>query len=72
VWLEVGEAVPEAVDVGSGVWVGVCVGGGYAFGNVRVVKENFSLVALGIVAVSLIPIAVEWWKHARRKKGQRE
>jgi len=62
-----------AYNIAGGVlWVGVCVGGGYAFGNVRVVKENFSLVALGIVAVSLIPIAVEWWKHARRKKGQRE
>jgi membrane-associated protein len=57
-------------NVAGGVlWVGVCVGAGYAFGQVPVIKNNFSLVALGIVAVSLIPVAVEWLKS--RKKGQR-
>jgi membrane-associated protein len=55
--------------VGGVLWVGGCVGAGYAFGNVPMIKENFSLVALGIVAVSLIPVFVEWLKHT--KKGQR-
>jgi len=55
--------------VGGVAWVGICVGAGYAFGNVPIVKDNFTLVALGIVAVSLIPVLVEWLKH--RKKGQR-
>jgi membrane-associated protein len=54
---------------GGVLWVGVCLGAGYAFGNVPVVKNNFSLVAIGIVAVSLIPMAVEWIRHKR--KGQR-
>jgi membrane-associated protein len=54
---------------GGVLWVGVCLGAGYAFGNVPVVKNNFSLVALGIVAVSLIPMVVEWIRH--RRKGQR-
>ena len=54
---------------GALLWVAVCVGAGYAFGNVPIIKENFSFVALGIVAVSLIPMLVEWLKH--RKKGQR-
>jgi membrane-associated protein len=54
--------------VGGALWVAVCLGAGYAFGNVPVVKNNFSLVAIGIVAVSLIPMAVEWLRH--RKKGQ--
>ena len=54
---------------GGMLWVGVCLGAGYAFGNVPVVKQNFSLVALGIVAVSLLPMLVEWAKHKR--KGQR-
>ena len=44
----------------------VCVGAGYAFGNVPIVKNNFTLVALGIVAVSLLPVAIEWLKHRRR------
>jgi len=54
---------------GGALWVGICVGAGYLFGNVPIVKENFTLVALGIVAVSLVPVLVEWLKH--RKKGQR-
>jgi membrane-associated protein len=54
--------------IGGALWVGVCLGAGYAFGNVRVVKNNFSLVAIGIVAVSLIPMVVEWLRH--RKKGR--
>ena len=57
-------------NVAGGVlWVGICLGAGYLFGNVPVVKNNFSLVALGIVAVSMIPMLVEWMKH--KKKGQR-
>jgi membrane-associated protein len=55
---------------GGVLWVGVCLGAGYAFGNVAVVKNNFSLVALGIVAVSMIPMIVEWVRHKR--KGQRD
>lgn len=45
--------------VGGLLWVGICLGAGYAFGNVPVVRNNFSLVALGIVAVSLIPMVVQ-------------
>ena len=45
--------------VGGILWTVVCVGAGYAFGNVPVVKNNFSIVALGIVAVSLLPMVVE-------------
>ena len=48
---------------GAVAWVGICVGGGYLFGNVPVVRENFTLVALGIVAVSLLPMVVEYFRH---------
>jgi membrane-associated protein len=51
--------------VGSLAWVGLCVGVGYAFGNVPVVKDNFSLVAIGIVLVSLLPMAFEYLRHRR-------
>jgi len=54
--------------LGGALWVGICLGAGYAFGNVPVVKNNFSLVAIGIVAVSLLPMVVEWLRH--RKKGR--
>ena len=54
--------------VGSGAWVGICVGAGYAFGNVPIVRDNFSLVALGIVFVSILPMMVEFLK-LRRSRG---
>jgi membrane-associated protein len=47
-------------NIAGGIaWVAICALAGYGFGNVPVVKNNFSLVALGIVAVSVIPIALE-------------
>ena len=53
-------------NVAGGVaWVVICVGAGYVFGNVPVVKENFTLVALGIVAVSLLPMVIEYLRHRR-------
>jgi membrane-associated protein len=48
--------------VGGVLWTVLCVGAGYAFGNVPVIKNNFSLVALGIVAVSLLPMVIEIMK----------
>jgi len=49
--------------VGAVGWVGVCVGAGYVFGNVPIVKQNFSLVTIGIVIVSLLPVALGWIKQ---------
>lgn len=53
---------------GAFIWVGVCVGAGYIFGNVPIIKNNFSLVALGIVAVSVLPIAIAFLKERYGKK----
>ena len=50
---------------GAIVWVLVCAGGGYLFGEIPVVKQNFSLVAIAIVAISLIPMALELVRHRR-------
>src|SRR5262245_38590591 len=52
--------------VGAIGWVGLCLGAGVLFGNVPVIKENFSLVALGIVGVSLLPMLVEYLRHSRK------
>jgi len=54
---------------GAILWVGICIGAGYAFGNVPVVKNNFSLVALGIVLVSVIPVAIELLRSRRAGTG---
>ena len=42
---------------GGVLWVGLCVGAGYAFGNMPMVKEQFELVVVAIVFISLLPIA---------------
>lgn len=47
-------------NVAGGVaWVLLCTLGGYLFGNLPFVRENFSLVILGIIVVSLLPAVVE-------------
>ena len=50
---------------GAILWVGVCAGGGYAFGNAPMVKENFSLVVIAVIMISLIPLAVQLVRHRR-------
>jgi len=57
--------------VGAVGWVVLCVGAGLLFGNVPVVKQNFSLVTVGIVAVSLLPMVIEY-ARARRSTSQEE
>jgi membrane-associated protein len=43
---------------GAICWVLLFIWGGYLFGNIPLVKDNFGLVTIGIIAVSLLPIAV--------------
>jgi membrane-associated protein len=44
---------------GAVLWTATCVGAGFVFGNVPIIKNNFSIVALAIVAVSLLPMVFE-------------
>jgi len=53
--------------IGGIIWVTVCAGAGYMFGNVPIVKDNFSFVAIGIVFVSVLPIAIEVLRNRARK-----
>jgi membrane-associated protein len=42
---------------GGMLWVGLCVGAGYAFGNIPWVSDKFELVVVAVVCISLLPIA---------------
>jgi membrane-associated protein len=52
--------------IGAVGWVTLCVGAGVLFGNVPIVKQNFSLVTIGIVGVSLLPMVFEYLSHRRK------
>jgi membrane-associated protein len=53
--------------VGAVLWVGTFVPAGYFFGNIPTVRENFTLVIFAIIAISVLPIALEAIK-ARRSR----
>jgi membrane-associated protein len=40
---------------GALLWVSVCTGAGYLFGNIPAVKKNFTLVILAIILISILP-----------------
>ena len=48
------------------LWVGVCLGAGYFFGNFDVVKKHFDLFALGIIFVSILPAIIEVMAHRKQ------
>lgn len=45
--------------IGAALWVLICCLAGYFFGNMPFVKKNFGLVVLGIIFVSVLPMAIE-------------
>jgi membrane-associated protein len=46
--------------LGSIAWISSLSVAGYLFGNIPVVKDNLTLIILGIVVISLIPAAAEF------------
>lgn len=53
--------------IGAVAWVFICTLLGYFFGNIPVIKENFSTVLLSIIFISVLP-AIFSAVNARRKK----
>ncbi len=58
---------------GGILWVLLFIFGGYFFGNIPVVRNNFSIVILALVIIPGIPAAIEFTRHlADRWKKKRE
>jgi membrane-associated protein len=52
--------------VGGIAWIALFVLGGYFFGNIPLVKENFTLVILAIIFISILPGIIEFARHRYR------
>jgi len=52
--------------VGGILWVALFTFGGYFFGNIPFVEQNFSLVVIAIVLISVMPAVVEYLKSRRQ------
>ena len=55
--------------IGAVAWVSLCLGAGWFFGNITIIKNNFSLVTIGIVFVSILPMLFEMIAHRIRRSG---
>lgn len=51
--------------LGALLWVGSLTLAGYWFGNLPWIQQNLTLVILGIIAVSLLPLVIGWLQHRR-------
>ena len=53
--------------LGSFVWIGSLTVAGYFFGNIPAVKNNLTLIIVGIIIISLLPALRELIRHQKRK-----
>lgn len=56
--------------VGAVLWNFLFIGAGFFFGNLTVVKKNFSLVILAIIVLSCMPIVFEFVMAQRKKRSE--
>jgi membrane-associated protein len=48
---------------GGIAWVAICLFAGYLFGNIPLVKQNFTMVIFAIIIVSILPAVIEYIRH---------
>lgn len=55
--------------IGAVLWVGSLLALGYGFGNIPIVKNNFTIVIFAIIFISLLPALIEWIRHKAAHKS---
>jgi membrane-associated protein len=56
--------------IGANLWIGAFTFGGFFFGNIPVIKKNFTLVILAIIIISLMPAVIEFVRERNRIKAE--
>lgn len=56
--------------IGGVVWVTLFLFGGFFFGNLPIVKENFSIVVIAIILISVLPAVYEFLRERMRAQRQ--
>jgi len=54
--------------IGGMLWMAVCVFAGYFFGNIPIIKKNFTIVIFTIIFISILPSIIEFLRHRYSKK----
>jgi membrane-associated protein len=55
--------------LGGLLWITVCTGAGYLFGNIPIVKQNFTLAILVIILISILPGVLEFLRQRQQPRG---
>lgn len=56
--------------IGGILWIGLFTYAGFFFGEIPIVKRNFTLVIIGIIFVSVLPAVIEYWRARREAKNK--
>lgn len=54
--------------IGGVLWIAVFLFGGFFFGNIKIIRENFTFTIFAIIIISIMPAVIEVLKERRRKK----
>ena len=57
--------------IGGFLWVSMFTFGGFYFGNMPIIKHNFSVVIFLIVIISILPGLIEFLRHRKEKKSKK-
>lgn len=51
--------------LGALIWIGSLTVAGYFFGNIPIIKDNLTMMIVGIIVISLLPAIREFIRHRR-------
>ncbi|MGE5682805.1 MAG: DedA family protein [Bacillota bacterium] len=55
---------------GGLLWVSLFLFAGYFFGNIPFIKNNFSMVIIAIIFISILPGIIEYFRHKTSKQAE--